>query len=349
MHPQAEQDFLFSRNNLDLIRLFAASQVVLMHASKHLHVDLPWIKWLSVLPGVPIFFFVSGFLIYRSFARSESLKSYFLNRFLRIYPALWICLLLSVLLLLTTGFLDFSFLKKSSFLSWFVAQASVVQFFNPDFLRGFGVGVLNGSLWTISIELQFYLLTPIVFWMATKRKVFFWVLICGFLLLNAFRDFMPFDGLVAKMYSVSFIPWFGMFLLGAWVSTNEDLIKKVAETKLLYIVVLFGFVTFVAYMVGLEIQGNSINLFSFLCVALLVVKLAYTKPNLSKILLRNNDISYGVYIYHMLVINFLVYMGKVGQIRLVLLVIFTTYVLAALSWFLVEKPALSLKKKTIRL
>ncbi|MCB1658576.1 MAG: hypothetical protein KDI39_10135, partial [Pseudomonadales bacterium] len=72
-------------------------------------------------------------------------------------------------------------------------------------------------------------------------------------------------------------------------------------------------------------------------------------PNLSKILLRNNDISYGVYIYHMLVINFLVYMGKVGQIRLVLLVIFTTYVLAALSWFLVEKPALSLKKKTIRL
>ena len=348
MHSQTEQSFLFSRNNLDLIRLFAASQVVLIHALKHLHVDFPWVKWLSVFPGVPIFFFISGLLIYRSYGRSDSFKDYLANRFLRIYPALWVCLLLSVILVFATGFLDVSFLGKLQFWTWISAQATVVQFFNPDFLREFGVGVLNGSLWTISIELQFYFLTPIVFWIVSKGRIFFLILLLPFLLLNAFRDIMPFDGVVAKLYSVSFIPWFGMFLLGAWISTEEKLIKKLLTIRLHYIILLFIVVDALAYTIGWEIQGNSINTLSFICLILLVIKLAYTKPNLSKSLLVNNDISYGVYIYHMPIVNFAIYMGGSGRMWSVLCVILITYFFAMTSWFLVEKPALSLKKKTIR-
>lgn len=37
---------------------------------------------------------------------------------------------------------------------------SFVQFYNPDWLRGFGTGVLNGSLWSIPVELQYYVLLP---------------------------------------------------------------------------------------------------------------------------------------------------------------------------------------------
>ena len=40
---------------------------------------------------------------------------------------------------------------------------------HPDFLRGYGVGVLNGSLWTIPVELQFYALVPLIYWSLSLR------------------------------------------------------------------------------------------------------------------------------------------------------------------------------------
>lgn len=40
---------------------------------------------------------------------------------------------------------------------------SVVQFYNPDLLRGYGVGVLNGSVWTIPVELQYYAVLPLLY------------------------------------------------------------------------------------------------------------------------------------------------------------------------------------------
>ena len=348
MRSQVEQNFLFARNNLDLVRLFAAFQVVLIHALAHLKVDLPGQKLIGLLPGVPIFFFISAFLIYSSCAKSSSIILYFTNRFLRIYPALWVCLLLSVTLIASLNYLPHGFLLDSQFFLWFVAQSTFFQFFNPDFLRGFGVGVLNGSLWTIALELQFYILTPILFWLVSKNRIFFGLLLVLFLILNMTRDIMPFNGVLAKLYGVSFFPWFGMFLLGAWISTEEKLIKKLLTIRLHYIILLFIVVDALAYTIGWEIQGNSINTLSFICLILLVIKLAYTKPNLSKSLLVNNDISYGVYIYHMPIVNFAIYMGGSGRMWSVLCVILITYFFAMTSWFLVEKPALSLKKKTIR-
>jgi len=63
----------FSTNNFDLLRLYAASQVALHHALRHLqveHADWLIIKITRLFPGVPIFFFISGLLISRSFENS---------------------------------------------------------------------------------------------------------------------------------------------------------------------------------------------------------------------------------------------------------------------------------------
>ena len=56
---------LFERNNFDLLRLIAASQVAIVHGIEHLEVEFlyPAAKYLAFIPGVPIFFFLIGLFI----------------------------------------------------------------------------------------------------------------------------------------------------------------------------------------------------------------------------------------------------------------------------------------------
>jgi peptidoglycan/LPS O-acetylase OafA/YrhL len=73
------------------------------------------------------------------------------------------------------------------------------------------------------------------------------------------------------------------------------------------------------------------------------MSVAFSRRTLSQRLLRGNDVSYGLYIYHMLVVNLFVHHRAFGQLRYVLLAAAVALAVAALSWRLVEAPALKLK------
>ena len=83
-------------NNSDLIRLLAVVQVVVAHSIGHTPLVMQLSPWgrqlfevLMLVPGVPVFFVISGFLIARSFERNPAdVAGYFWRRGLRIFPAL---------------------------------------------------------------------------------------------------------------------------------------------------------------------------------------------------------------------------------------------------------------------
>ena len=70
-------------------------------------------------------------------------------------------------------------------------------------------------------------------------------------------------------------------------------------------------------------------------------------PQLEHRLLRGNDISYGVYIYHGLLINLFVEMEVIGSVETLMLVMGCTYLIAYVSWIAVERPFLRRKEQTI--
>lgn len=156
----------FRRNHFDLIRLIAAFQVVIWHSIEHFieenNFTILLKKILAPIPGVPIFFVISGYLIYTSYERNSSLRKYLTNRCLRIFPGLWAVYLLTVIILAFLGYIIPN-LFNPSFWIWSFSQISIFQFYTPDFLRSFGVGTPNGSLWTIFIEFSFYLFIPLLF------------------------------------------------------------------------------------------------------------------------------------------------------------------------------------------
>ncbi len=347
----------FRHNNFDLIRLLAAFQVALHHSASHLkieHGDWLIFKASALFPGVPVFFFISGFLISKSWESNSSIREYAQNRVLRIYPGLIVCVLAATLAVALTGYfgeIDFSAVDLGV---WLVSQLSFMQFYNPEFMRAFGVGVLNGSLWTITVELQFYILVPLVYHVirlgeraGLKYNVSLLLLIAIFLIVNRYYFFLGAahgESMLYKLSGVSFAPWFYMFLTGVLFQRNFDFLHNyVSGRGLLYLAIYCGF----AYLLtsGFDAAlGNGINPILFVLLSIAVVSLSFSWISLSNALLRRNDISYGVYIYHMPVVNLLLYMGVSGSVRDLSVALLTTFSMAMLSWKIIEKPSLKLKK-----
>jgi peptidoglycan/LPS O-acetylase OafA/YrhL len=348
-------------NNFDLIRLFAALQVATTHSLQHLNVVVPWAfvrDFLQLFPGVPIFFFVSGFLISKSYDRNPSLRDFSLNRCLRIYPALIVCLVVSVISVIFTGYFRSVTVKTTEFAAWVAAQLTFGQFYNPPFLRHYGVGVLNGSVWTICVELQFYVLTPAIHHLcraACKTKyagnLFFLGLIGGFLVANRlyFSPHMSTHGasIAYKLLGVTFIPWFYMFLAGAFAQRNFDFFHAILSRRFVVAFPMYFAFAVAAGIYGRLRLGNELSPILFVALIAAVFAAAFSRQELSDRLLKRNDISYGVYIYHMPIINFALAMGYAESFKVFCAAVSATAAMALASWFVIEKPVLNLKNRPL--
>ncbi|UPG95342.1 acyltransferase family protein [Luteibacter aegosomatissinici] len=160
-------------NNFLLIRLLAATSVLVGHAYAlaPLHCETckePLKAAGGPVPinglGVLVFFTISGFLILRS-ALKHDVASYLRSRLLRVAPALMICALLTAFVL-GPAFTSLSLRDYLASSGVYEYLGKIVLYFRhaPFELPGVvftatahGRGV-NGSLWTIPLEVRLYVL-----------------------------------------------------------------------------------------------------------------------------------------------------------------------------------------------
>ena len=149
-------------NHLDLLRLIAASLVFYSHSFALLGRPSPrFLAWIDLgALGVYIFFIVSGYLIAASWEQDPSLPRFFARRALRIFPGLWVCVLLTLFLLgplLTTRGLPAYF---TDWRTW--RYLGNLGLYTSYYLPGVFETVrypnaVNGSIWTLPIEFLMYL------------------------------------------------------------------------------------------------------------------------------------------------------------------------------------------------
>lgn len=334
-------------NNFDILRFIAAFQVIIGHGFYHLNIEgydiLLKIK--SYFPGVLIFFTISGFLIYSSYERNHNLKKYFINRFLRIYPGLWMCLLITIGLLLFFGIIVISDFTSYPFISWIFAQSTMGQFYTPELLRGWGVGTPNGSLWTIPVEVEFYILLPLIVFLFSQVRISikFWIIILGSMILGYLIRANNHTNLEKLVY-YSCLPYLYCFLTGSLLYIYWTNVKKYLERKFLvwlgiFIIYCLACKTYPSYH-----PENILGFIANVLLGILTISGAFSCVWFSKIL-RGYDISYGMYIYHMLVINTLVQLGYEGKILYLGVTVIITITLSFLSWICIERKCLALKSK----
>lgn len=352
------------KNNFDLIRLLAALQVLILHAREHLTIQLAWFDnfvnyFFKYFPGIHIFFFISGFLIYSSFERNkDNIVQFFTNRFLRIYPALWVCFIVTLCLLIIDFQGSLAELFSIEMLAWSFTQLTFLQFYTPEILRYWGVGTPNGSLWSISVEIQYYFLIPILYLLFSKAKNFWIPFIAVLVVAMITNNYIGHittnnPNIISKLGWVFIVTHLQFFLVGILASKYWQQLKPYFEHKFWFWLAAYGlFFGGCYFLFGLTISSywifSPLNFFAMILLAGVTFSLAYSFYGLSNTLLKGNDISYGLYIYHMLVINFLVQRGYVSDFKYLLIVLLISTILATLSWKLVEKPSLKLKKRAVR-
>jgi peptidoglycan/LPS O-acetylase OafA/YrhL len=154
------------KNNFDLLRLVLAAIVVFVHAHDLSGFQgLGWVVGvLSSTMAVQAFFIVSGFLIFMSYERSSTPMSYARKRFWRIYPAYFVVIMLSAFGMFLVSTASFSAYFSSGWLKYVLANLTFLNFVQPALPGVFGTNqyhAINGALWTLKLEVMFYLSVPV--------------------------------------------------------------------------------------------------------------------------------------------------------------------------------------------
>jgi peptidoglycan/LPS O-acetylase OafA/YrhL len=335
-------------NSFDALRLIGALMVLIGHGFIITGHAAPLLFGRGIHQlGIWLFFAVSGYLITQSWIADPRPAAYARKRALRILPGLWLLLVGSVLVLgplatllpLTTYFADpstYAYAVKNAVLltSWSLpgvfAQAPVA-------------GQMNGSLWSLPIESALYCIAPLAVWLDARHRaaafaalllvppvvVAIWLERPGVLAIG-------FHGLNIG-WGIAAAPLFlsGCLLRLAGFPNGPGKVTRLAGA---------GAVLALAAGALLLTSNTVLSVLLALPFAAVVIAIGCSPALHSRWLQRIGDLSYGIYLWAFPVQQ-LVFQTMGGGVWTNITVSLPIVAgLAALSWHLVEKRALQLKR-----
>ena len=181
-----------THNNFNLVRLVLAGMVVAYHlAVLSSGPAAPGARWLSVLAelGVQGFFVLSGYLVWLSFERTSSLGLYIEKRVRRLLPAYAAVIILSAIGALALGPAARADLAGvGRYVGWNLLFLNFMEPRLPGVFEGNPTTEVNGALWTLKIEVMFYLVLPVLAWVLRQSGRARWVvLVLIYVLAEAWR------------------------------------------------------------------------------------------------------------------------------------------------------------------
>lgn len=290
--------------NIDLARALAILPVIFYHAYRALgsseESSLFWFT--HGYRGVYLFFALSGFILYDRFKgkviTSKVVKSYYLRRLFRLEPPyiinLLILLVLSLIGVIPNWRGDIGHFLASLFYS------HNLMYCEPS--------VLNGVLWSLEIEIQFYLICPfLALFLNRFGRVFQIVVVTVFILVGVWLsiEFNPEETNIKSLFG-----YVHYFLIGVLIAIstkeNNKSINRYAIITVVSIVVYFALV-FELYLFKLiELALVFFILFTFLRCK----RISVGRNNLFVLI---GSMVYSIYMYHYLIIIALVRFFEINK------------------------------------
>lgn len=331
-------------NALNAFRLVLAVIVILWHAFPLTGRDVSFWPFHQLLSEVEVdgFFTISGFLITASWFRRPRVGDYLIARALRILPAFYTCLVVTAFVVAPIGLAmqggsAGALLRSSAPIEYVGKNIGVWMFqFNVGATpRGIPIaGAWNGSLWTLGWELICYLA----------------VVAIGVLGLFARRWFLPTALVLLLLFSL--VPWSTLLppIINALPAIGARFGLMFGAGALVYQFrnILPARWSLVAASMAVVLAASFLPNYRLVA----AIPLAYAII-VAGALIRNEcftvrtDLSYGMYIYAFPIQQLLVIggLGWMNPFAFWILAATATVPFAALSWFMIEKPAMSWKSR----
>jgi len=283
---------------------------------------------------LPMFFSLSGFLVAGSLARTKTLVMFMGLRAIRIFPALAVEVVLSALILgpLVTRYGLPDYFSSSLFGRYFYNLVGHVQFVLPGvFLDNPIPNFVNAQLWTVPFELYCYLaLGGLAIVGIAKRPLLFLAAVIGIQCVHFYVAHPPIGSMLTgdqRLY-LSGTNLVMAFLCGVLAYLFRD---RIPWDRRLFVMMLAGSYPLLATPIG--------DFVAPLPIAYVTVFLGLLNPR--KIgLLRGADYSYGLFLYGYAIQQTLAFLGLRDWYTNLPLALLATCLFAALSWHMIEKPAL---------
>jgi len=344
-------------NSLNFLRLMMAVAVVFSHGIILGAFGSEYVLGHTTIGNVAVmgFFVISGFLIAGSAGRN-GLGRYLWQRFLRIMPGFWVCLVVTAAVFGLVGWLVKGDPRgpQCGLDCYVTGPAGAVDYVTHNFFLWMGQYQIaggprgvpyplawDGSLWTLYYEFLCYLaLGALAFVGVLRHRTLLLVVATAVWLTEAavaVRLVSP--GL--NVDESSLLRLAPAFLVGAVVYVYRD---RIPDSGWIALVCTAGFVSGLWWVAG----GGSINGATVLA-PLLAYPMLWLGIHLPfRSIGSRNDYSYGVYIYAFPVQQLLAIWGlqRWGYVPFVLLTLVGTAPFAVASWWLVERQALRHKGYT---
>lgn len=320
-------------NSFDYLKIIAAYSVVAVHVLKFGIVTSPselsnsLRKILLCIPGVVIFFTISGFLVSSSFNQSKNIMDFVKKRFIRIYPPLWVSVIIYSAFYMFFLNIDIKICIK------FLINLIGVGY-TPTELDSMLTGSFNGALWTVFITIQFYFFLIIFNKHIKSFSIKKWVFILFISLgINVCLGLLNFS-MSSTFISRSIFPYMFFFLSGSFCYYNFD--------KVIPILIRYVYLLLLVYLMYCFLGrpyselGFYSPLFTSLISPFLTIGLAYRFGE-HRI---KYEFSYSLYLYHWLFVNIALIFPKINMniVYFLAFVLFFSTFTAILSYILLEKP-----------
>ncbi|OYN75032.1 acyltransferase family protein [Mycolicibacterium sphagni] len=345
------------RNALNACRLVMATGVIVYHSWLLTGRHLSFAPAHQLLRDVWVdgFFTISGFLITWSWFRHPRVRQYFVARGLRILPGLWFCLIVTAFVIAPIGVAiqggsAGKLLLSPAPFEYVVGNSAVMLTQQGVGATPSGIpvpGVWNGSLWTLIWEVLCYIAVAVFGAVGLLRRRWFIPTLFALTLLwsirlpawSVFADLaesqQKMDAATATLFVQAIVARFAlMFLAGALIYQFRNVIP--ARWSL------------VVLSVAIVLVSSFLPNYRVLAALPLAYAVIVTGALIHNRRFRlRTDLSYGVYVYAWPIQQLLVICGLAVLSPVVFAIVATavTVPLAAVSWFVVEKPAIALKSR----
>ena len=158
-------------NNFSAIRMACCFGIVYEHIGVLSGWNIPMLNIRMFM--VRVFFCLSGFWVTYSYLKSSSVIEYFKKRIRRIIPQYWLVVVLQFLL---GALFNLGIKYWKSVYSWkyLICNMLFMNFLCPSipgvFEQNYYGPAINGALWTMKIEVMFYILLPVLMALLYKTQ-----------------------------------------------------------------------------------------------------------------------------------------------------------------------------------